>query len=186
MSFKAWAQTKIPVAHRVIKTVHESKTMRIRNIYNLQPGDRIHRLSTCSHTGLRFGIFDRYDGDRTYAFFGDTPDTRSTVASNDQTRNIRLGWPGYDDDELTAELNELLGLSPVPNPNPLGELLPNGFRVGEQVYYMSIMSNPPTRHEGYVVHNQHLPNITANSAVWANWIDGNQLGWMPTENVHRV
>lgn len=165
MSFKAWAQTKIPVAHRVIKTVHESKTMRIRNINNLQPGDRIHRLSTGSHTGLRFGIFDRYDGDRTYAFFGDTPDTRSTIASNDLTRNIRLGWPGYDENEVPTSYRDLVNPTPIPNPNPLGELLPNGFRVGERVYYMSIGSNLPTRHEGYVVHNQLLPIIPANSAV---------------------
>lgn len=185
MSFKAWAQTKIPLAHRVLKTVHESKTMRIRNIYNLQPGDRIHRLSPNSRTGLRFGIFDRYDGDRTYAFFGDTPDTRSTVATTDRTTNIRLGWPGYDDDEITTELNELLDLPPVPNLNPLGELLPNGFRVGERVYYMSIVSNPPTRIEGYVVNNRHLPNI-ADTVVWANWIGGSQPGWMPTDQVFRV
>ncbi len=176
MSFKAWAQTKIPVAHRVIKTVHETKTMHIRNIYNLKPGDRIHRLSAISPTGLRFGIFNHYHGNRTYGFFGNTPDTRSTITSNDLTCNIHLGWPGYNDDEDIPE----------PNPNPLGELLPNGFRVGERVYYVSIVSNPPTRHEGYVVNNRHLPNIAADSVVWADWIGGSQPGWMPTESVYRV
>lgn len=186
MSFKAWAQTKIPVAHRVIKTVHESKTMRIRNINNLQPGDRIHRLSTGSHTGLRFGIFDRYDGDRTYAFFGNTPDTRSTVASNDLTRNIRLGWPGYDDDELTAELNELLGLTPVPNLNPLGELLPNGFRVGERVWYYSNAFDE--RVEGTVAPRPMLANrMSYTENVWADWRDiGGIPDYMPVNDVRRV
>lgn len=178
MSFKAWAQTKIPVAHRVIKTIHESKTMRIRNIYNLQPGDHIHRLCPISSTGLRFGIFDHYDGDRTYAFFGNTPDIRSTITTNDLTSNIHLGWPGYNDDEDIPE----------PNPNPLGELLPNGFRVGERVYYVSPIGRDNSyRDTGTIVRNpRSMEGVPAENAVWANWDNGSTPGWMPTESVHRV
>ena len=185
MSFKAWAQTKIPVAHRVIKTVHESKTMRIRNIYNLQPGDRIHRLSPVSRTGLRFGICDRYDGNRTYAFFGDTPDTRSTIASNDLTRNIRLGWPGYDENEVPTSYRDLVNPTPIPNPNPLGELLPNGFRVGERVAYDTDLPYlTQVRYYGTVLTDSRAQGNVP-TEVWARW-EPNGLGWMPTDLVFRV
>lgn len=117
MSFKAWAQKKIPVAHRVIKTVHESKTMRIRDVKELMLGDPI-----------------------------------------------------------------------IPSSNPLGELLPNGFRVGERVFYTTAIGRDYSyRNTGTIVRNPHsIEGVPAENAVWANWDNGSTPGWMPTNNVFRV
>lgn len=100
MSFKAWAQTKIPVAHRVIKTVQETKTMRIR-----------------------------------------------------------------------------------------GELLPNGFRVGERVYWQHYYTNQP--HQGTILATQPQYDWWQPAHhVWALWDQTNnrppETGWMPVDQVHRV
>lgn len=68
------------------------------------------------------------------------------------------------------------------------EYLPNGFYVGQRVYYKSLYSHHHHQYGTVVKINQkpkptptHKNNI---NNVWANWDDGNQLKFMPKDSVY--
>lgn len=67
------------------------------------------------------------------------------------------------------------------------EYLPNGFYVGQRVYYKSLYSNHH-RYGTVVKINQRLGSafISENyiNNVWANWDDGSQPGFMPKDRVY--
>ena len=81
------------------------------------------------------------------------------------------------------KINPRTNTKPTPTKQ---EYLPNGFYVGQRVYYIS--SSLGQCQYGTVIEiNQRHPAYTFEnniSNVWANWDNSNQPGFMPKDRVY--
>jgi hypothetical protein len=98
---------------------------------------------------------------------------------------VKSGFSAYAKNKIPLNHKSLPKTKENTDPN-LGELLPNGFRVGEKIFYVSSIDS--NRRYGTVIKHPEHPILHPATNVWADWVTsfGLDTGHMPLHLVFRV